>query len=128
MTATRKLISPEIARAIIDGIDADAPLREARTYKLLTDAGYYVDEIAQMSNRRAAFIGWRLDLLKLGPRGRAVLEAGQITWNLAWSIALLSPPNQNVMLNRWARGEFTNGRQVELAAKALLADEAGITA
>jgi ParB-like chromosome segregation protein Spo0J len=127
MTATHKLITTEIARAIIDGIDADAPLREARTYKLLLDAGYDIEEIAGMTGRRPNFIGWRLDLLKLNRRGQATLEAGAITRNLAWAIAVLSPPNQNVMLNRWDRGEFANGRQGELAAKALRADEADAT-
>ncbi|MFF4726363.1 hypothetical protein ACFY3M_13630 [Streptomyces mirabilis] len=121
MTATH--IPPSMAREIIAHIGRNAPLREAKAYRYLRDAGFTIDELALMAGRRPAFIGWRLDLLKLCQRGQNTLDAGRITWNLAWEIAQLSHPSQNVMLARWAREEFASSREAERAARALAADE-----
>ncbi|PWI15998.1 hypothetical protein DI272_18880 [Streptomyces sp. Act143] len=123
MTATH--IPPSMAREIIAHIGRNAPLREARAYSYLREAGFTVDDLALMADRRPAFIGWRLDLLKLCQRGQTALDAGEISWNLAWEIAQLSEPNQNLMLTRWARGEFTSSRHAERYARAIAADETG---
>jgi hypothetical protein len=122
--ATTTDIPPSMAREMIVHIGRNAPLREARAYRYLLDAGFTIEDLAVMADRRPAFIGWRLDLLKLGRRGQAALDEGRIWWNFAWEIAQLSQPGQNVMLARFDRGEFASSKEAEQAARALAADEA----
>lgn len=120
-------ITPSMARELIVHIGRNAPMSEARTYRYLLDAGFTVEDLALMADRRTAFIGWRLDLLNLCQRGQKALDAGEIPWNLAWEIAQLSEPNQNLMLARWARDEFTSSRRAERYARAIAADETDTT-
>ncbi|MYR55023.1 hypothetical protein GTY54_01765, partial [Streptomyces sp. SID625] len=117
-------IPPSMARDMIVHIGRNAPLREARAYRYLLDAGFTTEDLAVMADRRPAFIGWRLDLLKLGRPGQGALDPGRITWNFAWEIAQLSHPGQNVMLACWNRGEFAGSKEAEQAARTLAGDEA----
>ncbi|MCX4458549.1 hypothetical protein OOK58_42305 [Streptomyces sp. NBC_01728] len=125
--STEKVIPGWMAQQIADlATELDiAPLREARIFQTLTTAGYTNEDISGMTGRRACYVGWRLDLFNLTERGQEELDAGRLPVNLAGYIALLSEPNQNLMLARWARGEFTSTRHAERYARAIAADETG---
>ncbi|MET9321968.1 hypothetical protein ABZX75_17500 [Streptomyces sp. NPDC003038] len=124
-TDTDKLIPAELAQQIADQatIPGISPIREAHVFNLLAMAGYTNPDIGSMIGRRASYVGWRLDLLQLTPAGQAALEGDRLPANLAWHIALLSEPNQFLMLVRWARGEFSSARHAERYARAIGDDE-----
>ncbi|MER7740007.1 hypothetical protein ABTX34_17105 [Streptomyces sp. NPDC096538] len=125
MAATDKVIPASLACRIAElatGTDV-APLVEARVFRVLTTAGYEQSEIGTMTGHRACYVGWRLDLLKLIAPAQTALENGDLPVNLASWIALLSEPNQTLMLARWLRGDFSGARHAERYARAIAEDE-----
>jgi ParB-like chromosome segregation protein Spo0J len=124
-TDTAKLVPAEVAQQIADQAAAPdvTPLTETRVFNLLAAASYTDEEIGEMTGRRACYVGWRLDLLKLSQSGQDALNSGDLPINLAWHIARLSGPNQNLMVARWARGEFSSSRHAERYAECIYRDE-----
>jgi hypothetical protein len=122
---TEKVIPSWMAQQIADLTTEDgiAPLREARLFLTLTTAGYTNDDISGMTGRRACYVGWRLDLFKLIAPAQEALDEERLPVNLASYIALLSEPNQTLMLARWLRGDFTSPRHAERYARAIAEDE-----
>jgi hypothetical protein len=125
MAATDKVIPSWMAQQIADLTAEDdiAPLREARLFRTLTTAGYTQEDISGMTGRRTCYIDWRLDLFKLIDAGQEALDSGRLPAGLASHIALLSEPNQTLMLARWLRGDFSSIRHAERYARAIAEDE-----
>lgn len=99
------------------------PIEEAKAFKRLEDAEYSIDEISEMVSKSAAYVGWRIDLLRLCDSAREALEKGHLTVGLSWYVSLLSPANQMRFLARHARGEFKSVREAEAFAQAARTEE-----
>ncbi|KPI33302.1 parB-like partition protein [Actinobacteria bacterium OV450] len=99
------------------------PIEEAKSFKRLEDAEYTIDEIAEMCGKSAAYIGWRIDLLKLCDAAQEALSKGHLPVGMAWYVAKLSCDNQTRFLAKYARGQFPNDRAAEEFVKACLAEE-----
>lgn len=122
---TAKLIPASTARLVAEEAaqHADAPIREGQVYAVLVAAGYTAHEIAELAGSNWNRVDLRLTLLNLADNGKNALEQGILPVGLAWHIARLSEPNQQLMLNRWARGDFKNARHAERYASAIHEDE-----
>ncbi|MDH6189151.1 hypothetical protein M2168_002183 [Streptomyces sp. CZ24] len=120
-----KLISTTLAAAIAQEAaeQADAPLRQAATLGVLAGAGYGAREIASFTGAQWDEIDRRLALLGLVDAGKGALDEGLLPVDLAGCIARLSEPNQQLMLNRWLRGDFRGARHAERYALAIWGDE-----
>ncbi|CAL9536654.1 hypothetical protein [Streptomyces sp. enrichment culture] len=122
---TAKLIPAELARAIA----AEAanhhgnPVREGRVYAVLVAAGYDAHEIAELAGSNWNRVDLRLALLNLADNCMNALEQGLMPVGLAWYVARLSAPNQQLMLNRWLRGDFKNSIEASRVAGGILEDE-----
>ncbi|MEU6594275.1 hypothetical protein ABZ923_34575 [Streptomyces sp. NPDC046881] len=101
----------------------DNPLREGQVYAVLVAAGYDAHEIAALASSTWERVDWCLGLLNLADNAKNALEQGELPRSLAGRIARLSEPNQQLMLNRWVRGDFKNARHAERYARAILEDE-----
>ncbi|MEU7323381.1 ParB/RepB/Spo0J family partition protein [Streptomyces griseoviridis] len=99
------------------------PMEEAKSFKRLEDAEYTIDEIAEMCGKSAAYIGWRIDLLKLCEEAQEALSKAHLPVGMAWYVSKLSCENQMRFLAKYARGHFANDRAAEEFVKACLAEE-----
>ncbi|WP_439082102.1 ParB/RepB/Spo0J family partition protein [Streptomyces sp. WL006] len=99
------------------------PIEEAKAFKRLEDAEYSIDEISEMVGKSPAYVGWRIDLLRLCDSAREALEKGHLTVGLSWYVSLLSANNQMRFLARHARGEFKSTREAEAFAQAAREEE-----
>ncbi|GGZ73148.1 ParB/RepB/Spo0J family partition protein [Streptomyces echinoruber] len=99
------------------------PVEEATAFHKLVDAGYTVDEVAELVGKSAAYVQWRIDLLDLCPEAREALVKGQLPVGLAWYVGKLSNQNQVRFLARWVRGDFKSARDAESFAQALHTEE-----
>lgn len=99
------------------------PIEEAKAFKRLEDAKYSIDEISEMVGKSPAYVGWRIDLLRLCDSAREALEKGHLTVGLSWYVSLLSTSNQLRFLARHARGEFKSTREAEAFAQAAREEE-----
>ncbi|MEU6928970.1 hypothetical protein AB0A05_07380 [Streptomyces sp. NPDC046374] len=120
-----KLVPPHLAGPIAEFAAeyADTPFREGQVYSVLVAAGYGVREIADLADVDWDRVDLCLALLGLVALGRDALDQGMIPLDLAAGIARLSASNQQLMLNRWIRGDFRNARHAERYAAAIQADE-----
>lgn len=122
---TAKLIPVDLARAIAAEAakhESD-PLREGRVYAVLVAAGYDTKAIAELAGSSWNRVDLRLNLLKLADNAKNALERGSLPIGLAWYLSRLSEPNQQLMLNRWVRGDFKDARHAERYASAIYEDE-----
>ncbi|MFD9422258.1 MULTISPECIES: ParB/RepB/Spo0J family partition protein [unclassified Streptomyces] len=99
------------------------PVEEAKAFKRLEGAKFSIDEIAEMVGKSPAYVGWRIDLLRLCDSAREALEKGHLTVGLAWYVSLLNTGNQMRFLARHARGEFRSTREAEAFAQAARDEE-----
>ncbi|KPI33291.1 hypothetical protein OV450_1379 [Actinobacteria bacterium OV450] len=121
-----QLISAQLAEAIAreaTGCDL-APLDEGRLFRLLVNAGHGCREIGRWyDGRDAAYVAGRIDLLNLIDLGRNALDEDLVPVNLAVLVARLSEANQQLMLNRWIRGDFADLDHAARYAGAIYEDE-----
>ncbi|MGW2951535.1 hypothetical protein [Streptomyces eurythermus] len=122
---TVKLIPVDLAQAIAQEAakHEEYPLREGQVYAVLVAAGFNAYEVAALAGSTWERIDWCLGLLNLADNAKNALEQGELPRSLAGRIARLSGPNQQLMLNRWVRGDFRNARHAERYARAILEDE-----
>ncbi|MFF0092712.1 hypothetical protein ACFYSF_22505 [Streptomyces canus] len=122
---TTKLIPADLARAIAEEAAKHeaTPLREGQVYAVLVAAGYDAHAIAELAGSSWNRVDLRLCLLDLADNCKSALEEGALPVGLAWYVARLSEPNQQLMLNRWVRGDFKNARHAERYASAIHEDE-----
>ncbi|MFI1787434.1 ParB/RepB/Spo0J family partition protein [Streptomyces olivaceoviridis] len=99
------------------------PVEEAKAFHKLAEAGYTVDEIAELVGKSAAYVQWRIDLLNLCPEAREALVKGQLPVGLAWYVGKLANANQVRFLSKWVRGDFKSARDAESFAQALHTEE-----
>ncbi|MFI0827251.1 ParB/RepB/Spo0J family partition protein [Streptomyces roseolus] len=99
------------------------PVEEAESFKRLVDAEYSIDEVSEMVGKSPAYVGWRIDLLRLCDTVREALSKGHIPVGLAWYVSLLNTDNQMRFLTRYTRGEFKSTRDAEAFAQAARAEE-----
>ncbi|MFD6941071.1 ParB/RepB/Spo0J family partition protein [Streptomyces goshikiensis] len=99
------------------------PIEEAKAFDRLVKAEYTIDEVAEMCGKSAAYVGWRIDLLRLCEPARDALAKGLLTVGLAWYVSLLNANNQMRFLTRHARGEFKSTRDAEAFAQAARNEE-----
>lgn len=98
-------------------------VEEARAFHKLVDAGYTVDEVAELVGKSPAYVQWRIDLLNLCPEAQEALVKGQLPVGLAWYVGKLSKGNQVRFLGKWVRGDFKSARDAEAFAQALRTEE-----
>lgn len=99
------------------------PIEEAKSFQRLVDAQYGVEEVAEMCGKSAAYVGWRIDLLRLCDAAQEALGKGHLPVGMAWYVSKLSYGNQTRFLAKYARGAFPNDRAAEEFVKACLAEE-----
>ncbi|MGW4007929.1 ParB/RepB/Spo0J family partition protein [Streptomyces sp. NPDC004763] len=99
------------------------PVEEAKAFHKLVEAGYDLDEVAELVGKSAAYVQWRIDLLNLCPEAREALVKGQLPVGLSWYVGKLSNANQVRFLARWVRGDFKSARDAESFAQALHTEE-----
>lgn len=114
-----------LAKAVAENVGrADmTPMEEAKGFQRLVDLGYPVSEVAAMCGKSEAYVGWRIDLLKLALPLQEALIKGHVPVGLAWYVANLSSDNQRRFLTRWVRGDFASTRDAEAFAQACAAEE-----
>ncbi|MFD4315024.1 ParB/RepB/Spo0J family partition protein [Streptomyces sp. NPDC058548] len=114
-----------LAKAVAENVGRTdmTPIEEAKAFQRLVDAEYTIDEISEMVGKSSAYIGWRIDLLRLCDSAREALAKGHLAVGLSWYVSLLSPSNQMRFLVRHARGEFKSVREAEAFAQAARAEE-----
>ncbi|MEU0060742.1 ParB/RepB/Spo0J family partition protein [Streptomyces sp. NPDC006334] len=98
-------------------------VEEAKAFRKLVDAEYTVDEVADLVGKSAAYVQWRIDLLRLCPEAQEALVKGQLPVGLAWYVGKLSNDNQVRFLSKWVRGDFKSARDAEAFAQALHTEE-----
>ncbi|MFC7791373.1 ParB/RepB/Spo0J family partition protein [Streptomyces cinereoruber] len=118
---SRELLAKQVAENV--GRADMTPMEEAKSFKDLEKSGYEVEEIARMCGKSPAYVGWRIDLLKLCDSAQDALAKGVLGVNLAWYAAQLSERNQMRFLSRYAQGGFANDRDAEAFVKACRAEE-----
>ncbi|MEU6595290.1 ParB/RepB/Spo0J family partition protein [Streptomyces sp. NPDC046881] len=99
------------------------PMEEAKSFQRLVDAEYTIDEVAEMCGKSAAYVGWRIDLLRLCDEAQEALSKAHLPVGMAWYVSKLSCENQMRFLAKYARGHFANDRAAEEFVKACLAEE-----
>ncbi|MFF3665413.1 ParB/RepB/Spo0J family partition protein [Microtetraspora malaysiensis] len=114
-----------LAKAVAENVGrADmTPIEEAKGFDRLVKLGYPLEEVASMCGKSAAYVGWRIDLLKLELPVQEALAKGHMPVGLAWYVANLSADNQQRFLTRWIRGDFATTRDAEAFAQACRAEE-----
>lgn len=114
-----------LARQVAENVGrADmAAIEEARSFKRLVKAEYTVDEVAEMCGKSAAYVGWRIDLLKLCEPAQEALGKAILPVGMAWYVSQLSCENQLRFLSKYARGAFANDRDAQAFVQACRAEE-----
>ncbi|MGW4731807.1 ParB/RepB/Spo0J family partition protein [Streptomyces shenzhenensis] len=124
------------AKAVAENVGREdmTAIEEAKAFKKLVDGtqddsgmqiepGYTVDEVAELVGKSAAYVQWRIDLLRLCPEAQEALVKNQLPVGLAWYVGKLSNDNQVRFLGRWVRGDFKSARDAEAFAQALHTEE-----
>jgi ParB family chromosome partitioning protein len=124
------------AKAVAENVGREnmTAIEEAKGFKKLVDGlvdedgkqvepGYTVDEVAELVGKSAAYVQWRIDLLRLCPEAQEALVKNQLPVGLAWYVGKLSNDNQVRFLGRWVRGDFKSARDAEAFAQALHTEE-----
>ncbi|MFF4179682.1 ParB/RepB/Spo0J family partition protein [Streptomyces sp. NPDC001750] len=123
-----KAVAENVGRADMTAIE------EAKAFRKLVDGqvdedgkqtepGYTVDEVAELVGKSAAYVQWRIDLLRLCPEAQQALVKNQLPVGLAWYVGKLADDNQVRFLARWVRGDFKSARDAESFAQALHTEE-----
>lgn len=123
-----KAVAENVGRADMTAVE------EAKAFKKLVDGqvdeqgeqvepGYTVDEVAELVGKSAAYVQWRIDLLRLCPEAQEALVKNQLPVGLAWYVGKLAHDNQVRFLARWVRGDFKSARDAEAFAQALHGEE-----
>ena len=118
---SRELLAKQVAENV--GRADMTPMEEAKSFKELETAGYEIEEIGRMCGKSPAYVGWRIDLLKLCASAQDAMSKGLLGVNLAWYAAQLSERNQIRFLSRYVQGGFANDRDAEAFVKACRAEE-----
>ncbi|GAA2948466.1 ParB/RepB/Spo0J family partition protein [Kitasatospora cinereorecta] len=118
---SRELLAKQVAENV--GRADMTPMEEAKSFKDLEKAGYGIEEIGRMCGKSPAYVGWRIDLLKLCDSAQDAMSKGLLGVNLAWYAAQLSERNQIRFLSRYTQGGFANDRDAEAFVKACRAEE-----
>lgn len=124
------------AKAVAENVGREdmTAIEEAKSFKRLVDGevdergeqvepGYTVDEVAELVGKSAAYVQWRIDLLRLCPEAQEALMKGQLPVGLAWYVGKLAGDNQVRFLVKWVRGDFKSARDAEAFAQALHGEE-----
>ncbi|MFI0827261.1 hypothetical protein ACH4Q7_22710 [Streptomyces roseolus] len=120
------LISATLAEAIAKEAAARdlGPFEEGRLFRLLVDAGHGSDDIARWYGCLwVSEVRLKVELLGLADNARNAVDEGVLPLSLAYSVSRLSEPNQQLMLNRWTRGEFASASRAAKYADAIYEDE-----
>ncbi|WTW95426.1 ParB/RepB/Spo0J family partition protein [Streptomycetaceae bacterium NBC_01309] len=114
-----------LAKAVAENVGRVdmTPIEEAKAFQRLVNKEYTVDEVAEIVGKSVAYVGWRIDLLKLCDSAREALAKGHLPVGLAWYVSLLNADNQMRFLVRHARGEFKSTRDAEAFAQAARDEE-----
>lgn len=114
-----------LAMAVAENVGrADmTPMEEAKAFKRLETGGYTIDEIGGVCGKSPAYVGWRIDLLKLCEPAQEAVAKGHLSLNLAWYASQLSCDNQLRFLAKYARGAFNSDRDAEAFVKAARIEE-----
>ncbi|WP_371098431.1 ParB/RepB/Spo0J family partition protein [Streptomyces sanglieri] len=118
---SRELLAMAVAENV--GRADMTSMEEAKAFKRLEKAGFTVDEIAGRCGKSAAYVGWRMDLLRLCESAQDALGKGHLPVGMAWYVSQLSRDNQMRFLAKYARGAFANDRDAEAFVKAARAEE-----
>ncbi|WP_327421773.1 ParB/RepB/Spo0J family partition protein [Streptomyces sp. NBC_01230] len=131
----------EMTALVMHGIEADSreilamavaenvgradmtPMEEAKAFKRLEKGGYTIDEIGGVCGKSPAYVGWRMDLLRLCEPAQEAVAKGHLSLNLAWYASQLSCDNQLRFLAKYARGAFSSDRDAEAFVKAARIEE-----
>ncbi|MFF1962917.1 ParB/RepB/Spo0J family partition protein [Streptomyces sp. NPDC058232] len=131
----------EMTALVLRGIEADSreilamavaenvgradmtPMEEAKAFKRLETGGYTIDEIGGVCGKSPAYVGWRMDLLRLCEPAQEAVAKGHLSLNLAWYASQLSCDNQLRFLAKYARGAFSSDRDAEAFVKAARIEE-----
>lgn len=124
------------AKAVAENVGREnmTAIEEAKGFKKLVDGrldedgkqiepGYTVDEVAELVGKSAAYVQWRIDLLRLCPAAQEALVKNQLPVGLAWYVGKLAQDNQVRFLAKWVRGDFKSARDAEAFAQALHDEE-----
>ncbi|MFJ7489710.1 ParB/RepB/Spo0J family partition protein [Streptomyces sp. NPDC097727] len=123
-----KAVAENVGRADMTAIE------ESKAFKKLIDGhvdengeqvepGYTVDEVSELVGKSAAYVQWRIDLLRLCPEAQEALVKNQLPVGLAWYVGKLANDNQVRFLAKWVRGDFKSARDAEAFAQALHTEE-----
>ncbi|MFI5629189.1 ParB/RepB/Spo0J family partition protein [Streptomyces sp. NPDC051664] len=114
-----------LAMAVAENVGrADmTPMEEAKAFKRLEKGGYTIDEIGGVCGKSPAYVGWRMDLLRLCEPAQEAVAKGHLSLNLAWYASQLSCDNQLRFLAKYARGAFNSDRDAEAFVKAARIEE-----
>lgn len=118
---SRELLARQVAENV--GRADMTPMEEAKSFKDLEKAEYTIEDIGRMCGKSPAYVGWRIDLLKLCDTAQDALARGLLGVNLAWYAAQLSAQNQMRFLSRYTQGGFAHDRDAEAFVKACRAEE-----
>ncbi|MFD8774507.1 ParB/RepB/Spo0J family partition protein [Streptomyces sp. NPDC059916] len=116
-TIRMKAVAENVGRADMTAME------EANAFQQLADDGYTIDEVAEGTGKSAAYVGWRLDLLKLCPTAQEAMSKGHLPPALAWYVSKLSTDNQARFLAKYLRGAFATTRDAEAFVNACRAEE-----
>ncbi|MFD3851671.1 ParB/RepB/Spo0J family partition protein [Streptomyces microflavus] len=121
VAGSRELLARQVAENV--GRADMTAMEEAKSFKALENSGYTVEEIGRMCGKSPAYVGWRIDLLKLCGSAQEALAKGHLGLNLAWYAAQLSQANQVRFLSKYSQGAFNSDRDAEAFVKACRAEE-----
>ncbi|MFE0765391.1 ParB/RepB/Spo0J family partition protein [Streptomyces smyrnaeus] len=116
-TIRMKAVAENVGRADM------TPMEEAQGFQGLIDDGYTLEEVAEGVGKSTAYVGWRLDLLKLCPTAQEAMSKGHLPPALAWYVSKLSTDNQTRFLAKYMRGDFSSTRDAEAFVNACRAEE-----
>ncbi|MFI9026333.1 ParB/RepB/Spo0J family partition protein [Streptomyces sp. NPDC053560] len=117
-TILMKAVAENVGRADM------TELEEAKAFhRLVEDDGYTIDEVAEGVGRSAAYVGWRMDLLKLCGTAQEAMAKGHLPPALAWYVSKLSTDNQARFIAKYLRGQFASTRDAEAFVNACRAEE-----
>lgn len=117
-TILMKAVAENVGRADM------TELEEAKAFhRLVEEKGYTIEEVAEGVGRSAAYVGWRIDLLRLCPTAQEAMSKGHLPPALAWYVSKLSTDNQTRFLAKYLRGVFSSTRDAEAFVNACRAEE-----
>lgn len=99
------------------------PMESAKAYKVQTDKGMEVKELAKKVGRRPSYIQSRLDLLKLNPIHQIALDQGGLTIGQANQLTRLSRSGQDALVKMIDNGKVKSYKDVCNATDAILQAE-----